>query len=251
MSDPKDVPSGVELITGHVAFIDILGFRAIVSRPDVSDKLREYAEAVGAAAGAADRKGVEYIVFSDTIVMYDGVRDNEMDGILMSCSVLFEKLLKAGFPFRGCISYGQFCRHKGRASKGTLVAGEPIIEAFGYEGRQNWIGIMLAPSMIRRHWSNPKANHPFRSPYIWEYSKIPLRGAATTDSHSFGGFAVIPEISSGVKENYARIIRELKRLRMLAPDGASQQKYRNTIEFLRHVKCQFLKKQRATSARKP
>jgi len=247
MSETDTSRNGVDVIEGHVALIDILGFRSIVSGAKFAEKFKPYSRAVESAT--ANGRLVEYLVFSDTIVMYDSRSASSVEAIASCCSKLFDELVQLEFPFRGCVSYGEFSRFA--TPRGVLIAGPPIIDAYRYEQRQDWIGIMLSPSVLQQHWSNRDKDHPFSSvkQYIRVLENIPLRNERGGNVEDFRGFAIVPCITgTGDKLKYARIINQLKRLCMTAPDGATQRKYHNTLQFLRHVKCVFLKEQEDASA---
>ena len=236
----------VKIINGHVAFIDILGFSSIVSDSKFPDTFRPYAQAVeDALHGQSGRLG--YLVFSDSIILYDVISKNEPRPILRSCSYLFENLLTIGLPFRGCISCGDFsvCR----TTQGTVVAGTPIVDAYHYEKKQDWIGIILSPTMVKRHWAPGTPAPGFRSEdaHVRAYKYIPLKSNQVGNPEPFDGYAIVPWISEGKEFIFEECIQRLSRLSMMAPDTSAQAKYHKTIKFLKEI-AHSVSHERARSA---
>jgi hypothetical protein len=134
------------LKSGYVALFDVLGFSERVARDDLGGL--DYIDTVVNLAGAYSRLGT--ILFSDTVVVYSLDESNEsFHDIITVSSSLLHKLLGMNVPIRGAISYGS-SRRSEHEGYGTVIAGRPIIEAHHYESRSQWVGIMLAPSLLRR-----------------------------------------------------------------------------------------------------
>jgi hypothetical protein len=58
-------------------------------------------------------------------------------------------LLQNEFAVRGAIALGSFSRSDD--PNGTFVAGRAIIEAYNYEKIQDWIGIILSPTVLQKY----------------------------------------------------------------------------------------------------
>src|SRR5688572_3630469 len=67
--------------------------------------------------------------------------------ILKACSYAMHYLLKEGLAIRGAVAYGSY--YRSRSKKGVVIAGPAFIEAYHFEKAQNWVGIALAPSVLR------------------------------------------------------------------------------------------------------
>jgi len=147
MSAPLAPGSGIEPYTGYVAFLDVLGFRELVGRPDSQDRLTQYIGSVDRAIQAAGPEVLQYVVFSDSVVINSRAGGlGQLEAILRACSTIFRELLRSRIPVRGAIAHGSFLRSN--QPNGTFVAGRPIVQAYDYQERQNWVGIMLAPSVF-------------------------------------------------------------------------------------------------------
>jgi len=133
---------------GYVAVLDILGFSERVARDSELGGLDRYIDTV--LAVATPYHGLRVILFSDTVVLYS-VDDSEGSylDITEATSRLSFALLMQEVPLRGAIAYGAFSRSE-YDTNGTVIAGTPIIEAHYYEARLQWIGVMLAPSVLRQ-----------------------------------------------------------------------------------------------------
>ncbi len=130
---------------GFVALLDVLGFSERVSRSGASG-LDGYIDTVVSLAQLYF--GIDTILFSDTVVLYALDDTPEMyDEIVELTSALSYHLLLADVPTRGAVAYGDFARSE-RDSHGVVVVGRPIVEAHYFEAQLQWIGSMLAPSVL-------------------------------------------------------------------------------------------------------
>src|SRR5215470_15169194 len=138
----KDIPR----TKGFVALLDVLGFKELVTR----DEHRAYMELVAELIEGRQRdEPLQYVLFSDTVVI-NTTKDGEaiLWELSRACSALFAALLLKDIPVRGAVAYGEFDRSLEDAN-GTIVAGRPIVEAYQYELKQNWLGVMFCPSILR------------------------------------------------------------------------------------------------------
>jgi len=233
MSEESSATDTKTEITGHVALIDILGFRSIVARRQFAQEFPDYTKAVDGAV--ADQGAVEYLVFSDNIIIYDRKSSNNIGPIAACCSNLFDNLLKIGLPFRGAIAHGRFSYQT--PDKGTIIAGRPIIEAHQYEQMQDWIGVMLCPSVVEAQWPRTQKSSPLASHIpdcIRAYHKIPLKSEREGSVEGFHGYAIIPDLTAQGEEKPGCFSR-IHRLSEIAPNPAAQRKYHNTVAFLEYV----------------
>jgi len=131
--------------TGYVALLDILGFSAFIANDSNSQFVNRYLDCLQKAL-----KGIpiESVIFSDSIVLTtkDDVPDS-LIAIAEGCSRLMFELLNANIPIRGAISHGEFVRSS-VDEKSVFVAGRAVIDAYKFEKKQDWIGIMVAPSAL-------------------------------------------------------------------------------------------------------
>ncbi len=58
------------------------------------------------------------------------------------------ELIEQEIPVLGAIACGEYVRSF--VGKSVFVAGRAIVDAYNYERQQNWVGIMIAPSALRR-----------------------------------------------------------------------------------------------------
>lgn len=133
---------------GYVALLDILGFAERVARDSELGGLDRYIDTV--LTISAPYQSLRVILFSDTVVLYS-LDDSEgaYFDITGATSRLSFALLMQEVPLRGAIAHGAFSRSEYEVN-GTVIAGPPIIEAHYYEARLQWIGVMVAPSVLRQ-----------------------------------------------------------------------------------------------------
>jgi hypothetical protein len=144
------VRDGGHMRTGYAAFLDVLGFSALVAGEGHSERINNYLECLSKALDTDDaRPSVEYVVFSDSIIITSlGGTDEALQALLRGCSSAFGVMLKKEIPVRGAIAYGTYSSEK--TKNGRFVAGRAIVEAYQFEKKQDWVGIMLAPSVRRK-----------------------------------------------------------------------------------------------------
>jgi hypothetical protein len=243
----------VKEYTSYVAFLDVLGFRALVGSPDWRKKLETYIEAVDHATRSGGTDALQYVIFSDSVIINSKQDDYEsFEFIVTACATLFAGFLESGIAVRGAIAHGKVRRSEKK--NGTFVAGGPIIEAYGYESRQNWVGIMLCPSTTE---SLPDLEQrcalPLSEDITARFDLRRLRLPALIQQNpcirfhkedkgnldepdTFEGHAVLPT-GAGIEAwnivpKLDRALQSLERLKMIAPDPKAQKKYSHTLDWL-------------------
>jgi hypothetical protein len=246
------VPSGVVRKRGYVALLDVLGFRELILRKEVSTEVEQYIEAIAAVASA--RAGLlKYVLFSDSVVFYSLSDGREaQEAIVGACSEAMHKLLRQGVAIRGAIAHGDFIRTLDPGS-GIVIAGRPIVDAFEYEKGQDWIGIMVCPSVLREDpelRSRAQALSPKRANETWEmwrsrseaaltlqeWEEIPFHGEPDLQLEH-AALAVVPlsptaRLATEIKADLDATKALLENLRFEAPQPKAQLKYQAAKRFL-------------------
>jgi hypothetical protein len=228
---------------GFVALLDVLGFVDLIARESYRQEIDEY---VGCVSAFTTDSQLQFVLFSDSIVI--STADNSQAGLLnivKSCSRLFGKLLTRGIPLRGAIARGSFIREE--SDVGTFLAGRAVIEAYNFEKKQNWVGMMLTPSVLREFENVQKLcevpNQTHKGVLATErgdWVRCVQRGQIPTHDGIYDGFAIVPGDSDGnepklVVEDLLRMSESLQRLRSLANDPAAQGKYSQSLTWLHNV----------------
>jgi hypothetical protein len=241
---------------GYIALFDVLGFSDRVMRGALTD-LDAYIKTI--SNNAETHNGVlGAILFSDTVVLYTfDDSQSAFDSIVsVSCAVFYDLLL-AGVPVRGAISFGEFARSD-REEHGTVIAGRPLIEAHDFESRSQWIGIMFAPSVLEQRPeisetscallpSDVDPGRPITATVKLMFQhcdRIPLEDASGRTT-LFDGFAIVPlnhaQTMLDLKSRLDEVCASLHRLRQLAPNVRSQEKYRYALEWLTGIRSNFVR----------
>ncbi len=224
---------------GFVALIDILGFSEATLKDNLKGFFSDYDTFIDKIISQYKKEKIGYIVFSDTIVIYsESSAVKSMNSIIEACSLLSTQLLKNGLSTRGCISYGRF--HLKMSKNGVIIAGKPIIDAFDYERRQDWIGVMVSPLVIE-YLSDCKRLKSFKNnKLIIKCDKIPFHTEDQINSRKYEGYIVIPTIFKTPKpplnkdiivRDLREIIRLIEERKSFATGIPSQMKYNNTLEI--------------------
>lgn len=240
---------------GYVAFLDVLGFRDMLGRDDSLTEVQNYIEGIRRAVEENGQKSLQLALFSDSIIV-NTTADDERSflQLIEACSRIFGFLLTSHVPLRGAISYGPFIRSRNTGADSAIVAGRPIVEAFEREQKQDWVGITLAPSVVR-HLSTLKEKTTLptnndmperlkalrnRLPwllYLHRYEHVPLHTGSPEEPGNVVGYAIVPvhgDVSNPV--DWLRRMSELRdaadRMIELAPDGLSQRKCERLRTFI-------------------
>jgi hypothetical protein len=237
---------------GYVAFLDVLGFHELLMAENHERRLRDYLSSMRGVVRTLDA-----VVFSDTIVIT--ARDKELLSLLSlvrGCADLMRRFLQDKIAVRGAISCGEFVREN-IGDKGVFVAGRAILDAYSYEQKQDWVGVMLTPTLLdalRTGGNDPDAMcklvplsdddifDPGNAKFDWigclQRADIPFKGGGT-----FSGFAVVPgsdraypDQAPAEPSERAQWLRDalsrLHTLRDAAPDPRAQAKYDASRKFL-------------------
>jgi hypothetical protein len=236
---------------GFVALLDVLGFSELISREGHAEEMERYIESLRTATDGAD---VEVVLFSDTIVITSpGDSAGDLARLLRPCSLALGLLLKGTIPVRGAVAHGSFTRYSS-GGRGVFLAGRAVIDAFNFEKKQDWVGIMLAPSVLiavpeLEDLCAPPGSVPTKEQFdavrqrlcwlllVQQCNCIPFQPVHPLEPNPYQGFAVVPkdmEITDpqGMIENIKRMQSALRRLKSLAPDPKSQKKYDYTMGWL-------------------
>lgn len=138
----------------YLAFIDILGFKAIFDKLGDPEMLGDQMSVMlqSSIRSALSRANVEVdddsdlnvlsdikvYQFSDSIVLYteDDSHDSLMN-IIITLNLLFAQSIIRGFPLRGALTQGKLY------VKGSVVVGDALIRAYKLESRQEWAGLVI------------------------------------------------------------------------------------------------------------
>ncbi len=130
------------------------------------------------------------------------------------------------------------------------------MDAHYYETRQDWVGIMLAPSTVKkmpdlREWCRinivgsaketieAARKHVQWSAFVQPCDEIPLHSEQRSHTNEFQGLAIVPTDGQykfiSIRDSLDRSLKELQRLLFIAPDPMAQAKYQRSINWLEQV----------------
>jgi hypothetical protein len=234
----------VNVDKGYLAFLDVLGFSALVSSDHDGKQIERYRDSV---KNAIENTDVKSVVFSDSIVLTtNDPRPESLFAIAGACSRLLCDLLETDIALRGAIAYGEFNRSS--VGESVFVAGRALIDAYEWERKQDWIGIMIAPSALKtvpnleqlclfspERWKTQPDPDKRWMQFIQRNTTIPFHSELPYEVLSFDGFAVVPtkgNSAADISMSIERCSKHLYWLRMIAPSPASQQKHIRTEGWL-------------------
>jgi hypothetical protein len=239
-------------VTGYAAFFDVLGFTALVLG-DGGRRIEKYLSCLREVFDKESACPIDYVVFSDSLILT--TRDSSLpalQALFARCSRMLHVMLSNNIPLRGAIACGEFNTEK--TDHGTFVAGRAIIDAINFEQAQDWVGAMVAPSVVQALPSLP-ALCAFEDPYTpdrwrslrtrlpWAAFVQPCSGIPFRTGGSYQGLAIVP--TSGVLELAALrdsiliAMNSLNWLKSLAPDPRAQAKYDRAAMWMSDVQREW------------
>jgi len=109
-----------------VAFIDVLGFKNLLDKGEVS-KLKRYIEFVAEEINVSyDGYNIDYLLISDTIVIYTDYDERHFANIIRTVSMLQARLLTYKILLRGSITSGKLYTQKSK----NIIVGQGLINAY-------------------------------------------------------------------------------------------------------------------------
>lgn len=146
-----------------IAFLDVLGFEALLSRIGLEALTLRYQELLSVALDPHSESRpwsraqaivcgvrtpalmwlpIQSAYFSDSLLLWVPYDPGHVEEFLNRCSRVFCEALAQGLPIRGAISVGRATLDKEK----NIYLGSPLIEAVRLEGKSNWVGVCFAAS---------------------------------------------------------------------------------------------------------
>lgn len=233
------------LTNRYVAFLDVLGFKDKLLSYKGENFLNSYYSQLLTNITITEESysnHFNFVVMSDSIVIFSKDKTSRhFNEIVQICSGLQHSLLMQGIPIRGAISYGQFdSKNINDIGGNVFIVGPSLIEAYEWERKQKWLGIILCPSVERiqfdllSKWSWKDPNE-FVYNFIFKCSDIPIQDLNEELSRE-NGFIVFPRVRFQRDfEDETNYLSELKKLKLTARDVKIKQKYDETINFIKEI----------------
>lgn len=251
----------VKIIEGFVALIDVLGFRELVGRDYDLTQVHEYVKIVESILdNGINVSELQFVLFSDNLVV--NTRDYTHESfkrLAIACSNLSFQLAQKQIAVRGAIAHGRFMRSP-TTRQGVILAGQPIVEADYYQHAQNWVGTILAPSVVRHEEdlmkkcviSPPEPDETFEKwtgrvalgIHLQHWGQIPFHTTSAFENKHFDGYVVVPMSTPALSPESLQaslhgMQHQLETMKAVAPDPASQEKYSLTLNWLSGVRSEW------------
>ena len=201
-------------------YLDLLGFPNLVRRGEAERVIPLYhqvVEELRQQVTARESLDVSYSWFSDTFMIFsEKCTRREFDNVQTAARKFFVRFLLEGIPVRGAISYGGLYTQKRK----NIFIGEALIEAYEYGEKQDWLGLLLSPSISRCFGGLPE---PLRELYRSPHKRGIITHACPNDVYAYG----LREPGNDIDA----CLVSLRAMRDSAPHEA-RRKYTNTEEFI-------------------
>ena len=238
-----------ELINGTcwIAYFDILGFKDLLSKYNglldmfVGDHYEKILKQMKAKVGpwqdtlTATWASDSYLFFSfnDTIESFCR--------IYLLSQWFFNALISKDIPVRGALTSG--CLYAD--DKSRIYVGPGLIDAYEYLEKQNWIGLVLTPSVKQKLKGTDFSDYPDQALDFIKYDvpikkKKNINGAIQTELASERLYAYKFSRFPGTISYAEEIIRRMYQIAKneLGEDREFmyKDKYENTLKFIEHLK---------------
>lgn len=242
-------------------FLDVLGFSELVARQDFGELFDAYLSVIKETVDKINPK-IKYVVFSDSIVVVSPEdNDSDLTDLVEVMGIIsYRFLVEQNLPIKGCITSGKVTYKA--VGKDVVIAGSPIVEAYRYEQKMDWVGGMISPNTARkypfisshlvvdsvRHVNEKEAKavvkHMGWNIAVQRYFGIPLKGSK--EEEHFEGFCIVPHQQTSIEashviEDLNRYHEALDELLLYAPEPGAQRKYKNTKLFISEVRSRWYK----------
>jgi hypothetical protein len=209
-----------------VASLDILGFTNLVNingdTIEIDFIQEDYEKTLDHLKSRCDEYSpgsLEHLWFSDTFVMYtpdDSARSYAV--IQQAAKHFIEECLYSSIPIRGAVSVGTFVRsHDGRA-----LMGSAFVDAHIYGDDQDWLGLILTPSAIKK--AKSYGLEPSHHDFVFS-NEIPMRKYIESEVAAY-------RFQNGSDNFSSPLLPILKNMKHKA-GTAHHAKYDRTIDFIK------------------
>lgn len=208
-----------------LAVFDILGYRVLISveKGDLKfyEVLVDYQDTLDHLKKSCEEYKtdcIDYSWFSDTFLMFSP-DDSASSYVVMESAAknFIEKCLYSRIPMRGAIADGPFIRTKDNR---TFI-GKAFLEAFEYAEDQEWIGLLITPSAIKK--AESFGLEPTRHDFV-RSDKIPMR--------KFAGQNVLAYRFQNGSANFSSPLLPILREMKLLSDEKYRCRYERTEQFI-------------------
>jgi hypothetical protein len=205
-----------------VGVFDILGFKNMINQAEdefhriyLTSQIDDIFETL--KSDIMKNGELEFLAFSDTFVLL--TKDQELASypwFLLQCTQLINRSIEVRLPVRGAIGVGIAYTSK----EPTIVLGKPFVEAYEYCEDQDWIGLLMTPTVTRRLRTGglEPLHHDFGS------DAIPLKTLSGEDVLAY-------RFQNGSANYSCYLLPYLQEMHQLAPAGAKG-KYQRTMDFI-------------------
>lgn len=206
-------------------YLDLLGFKDLVRSVEMRHVIDLYDEVIemlveGAGAEVKKSLGISYSWFSDTFILFSrGDSLHEFSLLEQAGRLFFQRLILARIPVRGALSHGLLYSNLEK----NIFIGEALIDAYEYGEKQNWLGLLLAPSVYEKLAGTEL---DVRSRYCY---RPVLQAGIITHSNSENVYAFA--FNNGTVNGENPLLSAIQHMKRMAPEQY-QIKYTNTEQFI-------------------
>jgi hypothetical protein len=237
---------------GYIAYFDVLGFSELIRVDSFSSTITKYNKILQDAVNRDDRN-LDYIFFSDSVIIHsnNNQQTDLLDISLAISEITYRLVTELELTISGCISYGSFTKLQNDGN--VMITGTPILDAVGWEKKQNWIGTVFSPLVVRQNrilaeisqidvneiYDWKKGNYDFLYQLFWKTIIQKNQSIPIKDGY-YEGYAIVPinpfnDKLSHFEENLHHYRDKLDELKLFASDSYVQDKYSSTINWIGRI----------------
>ena len=208
-----------------LGYFDLLGTSDLIRSGKISDIFFAYQDALEHLSSWKERHpNVSHAWFSDTFIIFSEEDSAESFAeIEMVCRWFVFSLIRKNIPVRGSLSCGQFYVDMGS----SLFLGEALLEAYEWGENQDWLGMLLCPTTVRKleDFGLPVAERLNYAKYDVPFKKEPKTGSSEIAACILGEWMQLSNGENALLKNFREMLSQQTDFRVIA-------KYKRTIEFI-------------------
>lgn len=225
----------IKTIQGFIALFDILGYsqwikdysieKVVIDHKNIKHMVATNVESF--LNHALGKEMIKVHSYADTFLIYTNeISETSFKAIMAACGSMFEAAICFALPIRGAITLGEFYTSE------DMIIGEPIIEAFEKEKKQDWIGCWIMDACFDKIGQEEKRRYEVDK-IVVRYS-IPFKEGPVEERYAYNWVDHAIQNSKDIELHDLMEKRFLKKAK--AHTWREERKIKNTIEFYNFIK---------------
>jgi hypothetical protein len=189
----KLTPKDIKTTQGFIALFDILGYsqwikehtieKVVIDQKNMKRMVTTNVE--NQMNYALQKEILKVHSYADTFLIYTNeISETGFKAIMHACRGMFEASICFALPIRGAVTCGEFY------ASDDMITGKPLIEIFGMEKEQDWIGCWITDTCFKKIGNQQKLKY-LKDEIIVRYA-IPFKAGKVKKVYAYNSKAKPP-----------------------------------------------------------